>query len=318
MHHLRWHRCLFILVCSFTWFLRRALASTTYQTRVVGGHVERNRDIIEWQVLILRNGKVHCGGTLLKHNKVLTAAHCDVDQSLTSHKLVIGHAKFKHAKRYNIVRVYVHPRYHHGSRGEPINDIAVLEFENKNRNIVSNYPTLNRNHTTPKHGQKVLVSGFGQTTPQLGRTSDVLRTVSLRVVSNLTCASLYHIHMKHRICATGGTRADSCLGDSGGALYVINGNTVSHRSFTTVGITSFGIGCAEPRWPSVFVRVSDYISWIDDVLALKDTRVCPILDLSGSFLPGIVISITNSCPYRYCHTQCFTHHRCFSSRLCDG
>jgi len=46
-------------------------------------------------------------------------------------------------------------------------------------------------------------------------------------------------------------------GDSGGPM-VSKKNSLWIQS----GIVSFGIGCAEPKYPSVFARVSQYQNWI--------------------------------------------------------
>ncbi|RWR99978.1 peptidase S1 and S6 chymotrypsin/Hap-like protein, partial [Dinothrombium tinctorium] len=43
--------------------------------RIVGGNRARIGDY-PWQVFILRNGQLHCGGSIIASNWVLTAAHC--------------------------------------------------------------------------------------------------------------------------------------------------------------------------------------------------------------------------------------------------
>lgn len=53
---------------------------------------------------------------------------------------------------------------------------------------------------------------------------------------------------------------DSCEGDSGGPLMVWSS---SSSSWVLAGIVSNGIRCAEPNLPGVYVRISEYIEWID-------------------------------------------------------
>ena len=49
-------------------------------------------------------------------------------------------------------------------------------------------------------------------------------------------------------------------GDSGGPLFYCD------RSCEQIGIVSFGIGCAEKKYPGVYTRVSKYIDWIDKIV----------------------------------------------------
>ena len=49
-------------------------------------------------------------------------------------------------------------------------------------------------------------------------------------------------------------------GDSGGPLFYCN------PKCEQIGIVSFGIGCAEAKYPGVYTRVSKYINWIDKIV----------------------------------------------------
>ena len=55
----------------------------------------------------------------------------------------------------------------------------------------------------------------------------------------------------------GGT--DTCQGDSGGPMVCFQDG-----SWKLVGITSWGIGCAERKSPGVYTRVTDYLDWISE------------------------------------------------------
>ena len=46
-------------------------------------------------------------------------------------------------------------------------------------------------------------------------------------------------------------------GDSGGPLFYDY-----QGSLYQIGIVSFGKGCAEPRYPGVYTRVTKYIDWL--------------------------------------------------------
>ncbi|XP_042858074.1 trypsin-1-like [Penaeus japonicus] len=52
---------------------------------------------------------------------------------------------------------------------------------------------------------------------------------------------------------------DTCQGDSGGPLCVQENN-----KYVQVGVVSFGEGCAKPRSPGFYARVSKFLSWIKE------------------------------------------------------
>ncbi|XP_078806798.1 transmembrane protease serine 12 isoform X7 [Oryzias latipes] len=58
--------------------------------------------------------------------------------------------------------------------------------------------------------------------------------------------------------------ADSCQGDSGGALQCYS---ESDDRFYVVGVTSFGEECGLPRRPGVYSRISRFADWLKAVQA---------------------------------------------------
>ncbi|KAG6797175.1 transmembrane protease serine 9 [Apis mellifera caucasica] len=232
-----------------------------------------------WMVSISRKGGHFCGGTILNSKYVLTAAHCLCSSTsvIPTNQLRISLGEYNlkgpeipASKEERVVNAILHPGHKCGKYAD---DIAILELA---RPIIwsesvkpaclpvatgkPGYSTFN--------GELAKAAGwgwFGEDRSKYKR-ADVLQKVEVRVIENNICREWYASQGKStrveskQMCAgheEGGR--DSCWGDSGGPLMItshLNGNVM------VVGIVSSGVGCARPRLPGVYTRVSEYISWI--------------------------------------------------------
>jgi secreted trypsin-like serine protease len=180
-----------------------------------------------------------------------------------------GHDLKTSGVMYDVAEVYPHENYRVWRR---YNDIALFKLA-KDIDFTSPavspvcMPTLDMD-TKDYVGENVTLVGWGTTSFQ-GEIAKNLMEVVVPVVSNEECnknytsmegsAFAYPDGINHNfICAglpEGGK--DSCQGDSGGPLmYPIDG------SWYQFGIVSFGYKCAEPGYPGVYTRVSNFLKWI--------------------------------------------------------
>ena len=82
---------------------------------------------------------------------------------------------------------------------------------------------------------------------------------------------IIELSYSYHICASDSGK-DSCQGDSGGPLSLTeNGRFESdpiipflifHHRSALIGVVSWGIGCANPRYPGVYARVTEVKDWI--------------------------------------------------------
>lgn len=110
-------------------------------------------------------------------------------------------------------------------------------------------------------GQGAIVSGWGRTQNWNTDLSNSLQFARVNVMTNLACRTRFptsDITTDH-VCADGGS-GGPCTGDMGGPLSIVEADGVT----TQIGVISFGLGLGcETVWPSVYLRVTSFLGWID-------------------------------------------------------
>lgn len=190
-----------------------------------------------------------CGGTLVSATKVVTAAHCMVGET-TSSVRVVGGRTYLNGTNGTVSRVsdiWVHPDYTDATNG---NDVAVLTLSTSMPYTTASYVDSSDTGVYAA-GTTARIIGWG-TTSSGGSSSNQLRTATVPIVSNSSCASSYGSDFlaSDMVCAgytSGGV--DTCQGDSGGPL-IIGG--------VLAGITSWGEGCAQAGYPGVYTRLTTF------------------------------------------------------------
>ncbi|XP_063828693.1 collagenase-like [Ostrinia nubilalis] len=203
-----------------------------------------------------------CGGSLITNTRVITAAHCHHDGSVTaqSHTVVLGsNTIFSGGVRQTTSNIVMHPQWNPSTVA---NDVAVIRinavtFTNVIQPIsLPSGSQLNNNFV----GQVGIASGFGRTSDGANIPNNQLVSwVRLPIITNQACASVFGPFIfSSTICTNGSGGLGTCQGDSGGPLAVEVGN-----SRVLVGVTSFGAaaGC-QAGLPAAYARVTSFVSWI--------------------------------------------------------
>ncbi|MEV0641890.1 trypsin-like serine protease [Streptomyces sp. NPDC050619] len=203
-----------------------------------------------------------CGGAVIAPTKILTAAHCVKGYDWHANgAIVTGTSQLPSADDLHggtvsgVWRQWYHPSY---SSAALDNDLAVLTLPNPVKATPIRM-TTSGDTASYAAGTSAKVYGWGRTSSTSQDISETLKTATLPVQSDATCARYYGADFVkgHMVCAgkpatgsdTGTTSA--CNGDSGGPLIVNN---------RIVGVVSWGVAnCVASGAYSVFTKVSTYV-----------------------------------------------------------
>ena len=225
----------------------RALSAVLAE-RIVGGTVVppgKHPQVVSLQYRCSATSWCHyCGGTIVAKRYVLSAAHCAPQPD---ERAVYGCTDLRSSDcvSVSIRRATQPPEFSSVVGGW---DVSIVDL----RAEVDLTPVELNWDPAIETGTAVVV-GWGVTSEDATSGSPVLREVEVPLLSLNSCnvdyAGLFTLGETHLCAGLEEGGKDSCFGDSGGPLF---------RKGTKVqlGTVSFGEGCARPRAPGIYGRMS--------------------------------------------------------------
>ncbi|XP_053699309.1 serine protease 1-like [Sabethes cyaneus] len=262
-----------VLIIALLVTIAGAFASENPSARLTGGTVTTAGQYPA-AVSIDTPYQLHCGGTILNLNHVLTAAWCVMHPTtfvllnpfwlrVIAGDLNLVPVGYRRETR-NVTHLFVHPNYNRVTNNH---DLAVIrvnapfpEFHNTIEPAIMNTRLLPINTQCEYAGWGAATNAVGAplNPAQRSAVAPILTTVSCnaanihnnRVLPTMICAG--------SLTATANT---VCQGNIGGGLYCTGQLT---------GVLTFGLACGAANQPGVYIDIRQYRQWIDTQFTRTD------------------------------------------------
>jgi len=268
--------------------------------RIIGGKPAKQGHAPSIVALQNKRGRFVCGGALITESIILTAAHCIITRILPNGRgtetkngkkkiwwvRAGGTHKRKLKQRRKISRVICHPKYgpnvpEYKGSDKLHNDICVLKVNTPFKLKRKNVEVAKLNDQKPKLGDHFSAFGWGSNQQKQKQKHwkhhlQVLSGIDLmpwdqckRRLKDMGNKAKLEERLEKRLdhkafCTKQLPGTDTCKGDSGGPLYIQNGN--SRKLNIIAGIVSWGPGCAKTNAPAIYTDVFKHARWIKKIL----------------------------------------------------